>query len=140
LLDILPRLYGEVWIPPAVRAEYLAGLRPGEPNPAGLPWLVVKEAPPDPTLPRFLGAGEAAALSLALSTRARVVLLDERLGRGVALARGLPVVGTLAVLLRAKQHDLLPAVRPAVETMIAQGRRISPSLVAQVLRAAGEDQ
>jgi uncharacterized protein len=57
----------------------------------------------------------------------------------MALQRGLPVVGTLGVLLAAKQTGLLPAIQPIIDAMLAQGRRISPALRAQVLSAAGED-
>lgn len=49
------------------------------------------------------------------------------------------MVGTLTVLLRAKQQGLLPAVEPVIATMLAQGRRISPALRAHALRLAGED-
>ena len=92
----------------------------------------------DPALPSRLGPGEAAALSLAMAQNARAVLLDEAYGRRIARQHGLPVVGTLSVLLAAKQAGLLPAVRPVLGEMVRQGRRISARLQAQVLRAAGE--
>ena len=41
LLDLLPRLYGPVWIPEAVRAEYDAGRRGTEPALEALPWACV---------------------------------------------------------------------------------------------------
>lgn len=94
--------------------------------------------PVDPALPSRLGPGEAAALSLAMAQNARAVLLDEAYGRRIARQHGLPVVGTLSVLLAAKQAGLLPAVRPVLGEMVRQGRRISARLQAQVLRAAGE--
>lgn len=51
----------------------------------------------------------------------------------------LPMVGTLGVLLRAKQASLINVVAPIIGAMVAQGRYISPALQAQVLREAGED-
>ena len=95
-------------------------------------------SPLDPALPAPLGAGEAAALSLALAQKARVVLLDEAYGRRIARRLGLPIAGTLSVLLAAKTSGLLPALRPVVDDMIRQGRHISARLKAQVLQAAGE--
>ncbi|MDW8389983.1 MAG: hypothetical protein RMK84_07645 [Oscillochloridaceae bacterium] len=40
--------------------------------------------------------------------------MDDRLGRRIAAERGLPVIGTMTVLLRAKQHGLLPAFAAAL--------------------------
>lgn len=139
LLDLLSGLYREVCIPDTVRDEYVAGKSATDPELDPLPWLrIVPAVAPDPALPLQLGAGEAATLSLALSVSARAVLIDEAYGRRVARQRGLPVVGTLAILLGAKQAGLLPVIRPVVDEMIRQGRRISVRLRAQVLRAAGE--
>jgi predicted nucleic acid-binding protein len=139
LLDLLPGLYTEVWIPEAVRDEYAVGKAANDPELAPLPWLkIVAGVKIDAKLPVQLGAGEAATLSLALSANARAVLLDETYGRRVAQQRRLPIVGTLGVLLAAKQTALLPAVRPVIDEMIRQGRHISVRLRAQILRAAGE--
>ena len=137
LLDLLPSLYGTV--SHSVISEFIVGMRPGDPDLSLLPWLkIVANVPVDPTLPAQLGAGEAAALSLALARNAAAVLLDEAYGRRVARQLGLPTVGTLSVLLAAKQAGLVPAVGPLVDEMIRQGRRISARLQAEVLRAAGQ--
>jgi predicted nucleic acid-binding protein len=139
LLDLLPGLFSTVLIPEEVSQEYAAGKAPSDPNLDVQPWLkVMVGVHRDPALPAQLGEGEAAALSLALAQNARAVLLDEAFGRRIAQKWGLPVVGTLSILLAAKQAGLLPAVGPVVDRMIHQGRRISPQLRAEVLRAAGE--
>ena len=85
-----------------------------------------------------LGPGEGDAVALALGSRARAVLLDEKAGRRVAAELGLPVVGTLALLLRAKRHGLLASVAPVLEAMAVQGRYVGERLKDDVLRAAGE--
>lgn len=139
LLDLLPGLYGTVSIPDAVHSEYIAGRGSGDPDLALLPWVrIVTGVTLDPTVPAQLGAGEAAAVSLALAEHARVVLLDEAYGRRIARRLGLPVAGTLSILLAAKHVSLVPAVGPVVDEMIRQGRHFSARLKAQVLRAAGE--
>ena len=138
-LDLLPQLYGTISIPEAVRLEYQRGARPVDPDLDILPWIRgIKDVRLDPSLPKKLGAGEAGAISLAISSQARTLLLDERRGQQVAAALGLPLSGTLGVLLGAKEEGLIPAVEPAIDMMIAQGRHISLTLRAQVLRAAGE--
>ena len=140
LLDLLPRLYGPVWIPEAVRAEYDAGRRGTEPALEALPWVVLKPVCVERPALSGLGPGEGAAIALALGSRARAVLLDERAGRRVAAELGLPVVGTLALLLRAKRQGLLASVAPVLEAMAAQGRYVGARLKDDVLRAAGESE
>ncbi len=138
LLDLLPLLYGKVWVPRIVLDEYQAKAPPTEPDLAQATWLTVVDAVIiDPTLP-LLDVGEAAALSLAQTIRARLILLDERKARRIAARIGLQVAGTLAVLLRAKQQRLIAAIRPYITQMQSQGRRFHPDLIARLLEDAGE--
>jgi predicted nucleic acid-binding protein len=131
-------LYGNVWAPRIVLDEYQAKAPPTEPDLAQASWLTVVDAVSiDPTLP-MLDAGEAAALSLAQTIGARLILLDERKARWIAARRGLQVAGTLAVLLRAKQQGLIAAIRPSITHMQSQGRRFHPDLIARLLEDAGE--
>jgi predicted nucleic acid-binding protein len=139
LLDLLPTLYGSVTIAQAVDAEYARGKTATDPDLHSLRWLQIVPSPPIRTsLPQQLGLGEAVTLSLAVDLSARAVLLDEAYGRRLAQSLGLPIVGTLGVHLAAKQAGALSAVRPVIDQMILQGRRISARLRAHVLRAAGE--
>ncbi len=78
------------------------------------------------------------ALSLAQTSGARLISLDERKARRIAARIGLPVAGTLAVLLRAKQQGIIATVRPYIVQMQGQGRRFHPDLIARLLVAAGE--
>jgi hypothetical protein len=57
-----------------------------------------------------LGAGESEAMALALVLHADRVLLDELAGRKLALRLGVPVIGSVGVLLAAKRKSLIPAV------------------------------
>jgi len=141
LLDLLPQVYGNIWIPEAVRAEYAAGASATDPEIDSLPWLSLHLTAIEPGLlaVRGLGKGEAESISLAMSSGARAIILDDRLGRREAIARWLPVVGTLSVLVRAKSLGLLAEVRPVVDQMVAQGRHISARVRAEILKAAGED-
>jgi predicted nucleic acid-binding protein len=93
---------------------------------------------PDPAVPASLDAREAQAIALARTLQARLILLDERRGRAVAARLGLPVVGTLTVLIEAKLQGHVPLIAPVIDQMIAQGRRISLRLRTEVLRRAGE--
>jgi predicted nucleic acid-binding protein len=140
LLELLPKLYSEIWIPEVVRIEYQAKAQASDPQLDTLRWLVTNPVATERGLRAIhgLGIGEAATISLAIAQSARAVLLDDRLGRRIAVERGLPIVGSLGVLLRAKRAGLIPAIGPVVDLMIAQGRYISASLRSRVLRAARE--
>ena len=54
-----------------------------------------------------LGAGERAAITLALSLHADLILIDERKGSTVALGKGFEVTGTLGVLGLAARRGLV---------------------------------
>jgi uncharacterized protein len=86
-----------------------------------------------------LDLGEAEAIALAEQIGAQAVLIDESAGRAVAMNCGLTVVGTIGVLLRAKQLGLCPAIEPLL-TRLQQELNffISPALRQRVLQQANE--
>jgi len=102
-------------------------------------WLRVVEAAPDASLLGSLDAGEAAAIPLAERLGA-TLLADDASARAVALGRGLVVVGTLGVLLRAKQRGLVTAVSPTLDHMRSLGMFVSEPLRKKVLELAGESE
>lgn len=109
--DMLPRLFGEVLIPPAVLAELKD---PATPPPVRAwlatppSWLRVQalRSRPDPQL-GHLDAGEREAITLAEELRADQLLVDEIEARKEAARRKLPFLGTLGVLRRAAQLELI---------------------------------
>ena len=91
-------------------------------------------------LREHLGLGEAAAIAVALSIPGSICVLDDRLARRSALRLGLTVVGTLGLLLRAKQVGLIDAVKTRMEKLKAAGRFMTPELESKVLDLAGESE
>lgn len=138
LLDLLPQLYGSIWIAEVVRVEYQAGRTAAEADLDALPWIMVRPVAVDSVLMDLLDAGEAATIALAIAQRARIVALDEARGRRIAQGRGLATIGTLGILLRAKRAGLIDALAPVIDAMVSQGRYISLALRDRVLRDAGE--
>ena len=104
---------------------------------AAATWLVLEDALPSPELLRTLGRGEAAAIPLAERLHA-TLLCDDAAARATARRQGLHVVGTLGVLLLAKNRRLLPSVGAVIEAMRQQGCYVADALVREVLAAAGE--
>jgi predicted nucleic acid-binding protein len=133
-LDLLGVLFGTVLVPPAVAQEV-------QPRTL-LPSAVQLRIPAQPAGPRILqaslGAGESEALALAVELEADLVLLDDKAARRLAAAIGLPVSGTLGILLEAKRSGLVAAVRPLIDALRPLPFHISGSLYEAVLRKAGE--
>ncbi|NJL28499.1 MAG: DUF3368 domain-containing protein [Thermoanaerobaculia bacterium] len=75
---------------------------------------------------------------LAQETRATKLVLDDLDARRRARRLGLPVVGTVGLLLAAKLRGELPSVAIEVDRLQKLGFHASESLVAAVLDAAGE--
>jgi len=100
--DLLPKLFGRILIPGAVRRELESGgtSEPVKQFVAAAPdWIEVRSAPQVPATLAHLDSGEREALALALSVGANVVLVDERKGRQAAEEHGLQAYGTLGVIL-----------------------------------------
>jgi hypothetical protein len=85
-----------------------------------------------------LGDGESEAISLAVELGARWIVLDDRAARRLAQGLGLPVIGTLGLLLAAKRRGLLTVIRPSVDALVRQGFHIASELYERVLSDAGE--
>ncbi len=110
-IDLLPRLFGRIVVPDAVYKELS---HPSAPRmirewAAATPeWaeVVPVDAIDDAAL-QTLGAGERAAITLALSLHADLILIDERKGTNVALRKGFEVTGTLGILQLAARRKLV---------------------------------
>lgn len=140
-LSLLRDLYGAVWIPKAVEGEFLAAETPIRRQALNLaPWIQVVNVS-NPRLPlSYIGLdqGEAEVLALAVEHTARLVIIDERKGRRYAQRLGLPLTGTLGVLLLAKEKGLIPAVKPLIDDLLKSGLHLSPDVIKRVLTQAHE--
>lgn len=136
---VLPALFGEVIIPPAVVAELTNERTPQEVRTwlADKPeWLRV-QAPRD-TLPRLRGEiddGEREAIALAVELRADALLIDDRNGRRQAEALQCPALGTLGVLADAADRGFadLPA---ALDRLRSTNFRADSRLIEEILSRA----
>ena len=87
-----------------------------------------------------LDAGEAEVIVLALETEAKMLLMDERVGREVARHLGLRFTGLIGVLVEAKHNGVLSAVKPHLDALRnVAGFRIRDVLYARVLEDEGEE-
>ena len=102
-LTLFRDLYRQVLVPEAVRRELVGGgRRAGSAEDlSAAPWIQIRRLrePFRSRLPEDLHRGEAEVLALAQEVDARLVIMDDRLGRREAARRGLSVTGTVGVLL-----------------------------------------
>lgn len=142
LLELLHSMSGQVFVPQAVVAELRVGRDSGidVPDPTRIEWIQVKDPAAGPALRLVvdMGAGESAVLALALETHDAIVVLDDALARATAEHLGLPVIGTLGILVQAKMKGLVPAVRPLLDRLEALRFRVSAKTRESILKRAGE--
>ncbi|BAU12169.1 hypothetical protein LEP3755_26980 [Leptolyngbya sp. NIES-3755] len=144
-LHLLHELFGIVIIPEEVYAELTIGDHPAAQLVPELDWLEVRsliDFQSCQVLQRDfnLDLGESAAIALAEELKANQVLIDERAARRVAISRQLPVIGTIGILILAKQRGRLESVKDVLNALIEKGTRISDRLYDQALTLAQEDQ
>lgn len=75
---------------------------------------------------------------LALEMPGSIVLLDDALARRVAVAKGIPIKGTLGLLLDAKRAGQPAAVKPSLDRLQELGFRLAKETREAVLKLAGE--
>ena len=69
---------------------------------------------------------------------ADVVIIDDANAKKHARYLGLPVTGTLGVLIKANKENCIDELRPILHQMIEKGIYISQNLVELCLKQAGE--
>lgn len=141
-LSILPALVGFIIVPPSVQTELDAGIAKGLdlPKLEDLPWITIK-APISTkavSLITDLGPGESQVLMLALEMPGSIALLDDALARRIAATKGIPIKGTLGLLLDAKRAGHLDAVEPSLNMLQDLGFRLAKQTRDAVLKLAGE--
>ena len=96
-----------------------------------------------PAAPPFLvqwdlGAGETAVLSLALAQNGAVAVLDDLAARKFALTFQVPLLGTLGLLIRAKNAGLVGRIAPHIQNLESAGANLSHAVIARALLLANE--
>lgn len=142
LLPLLPQLCAELVVPSGVLAEVVVGAAAD----AGRTWLRGPGQPylrPIPVLHPALvdwsgGAGEAEVISWALANPGFIAILDDRAARTLATRHGVPVIGSLRVIVRAKELGLIPQARPVLEKLRGAGAYVSDALIDRTIQLAGE--
>jgi predicted nucleic acid-binding protein len=84
------------------------------------------------------GAGEAEVISWALQNRGFTVVLDDRRARAFARDCNVPVLGSLRIVVLAKEKGLISRAKPALERLRGAGAYVSDVLIDHAIALAGE--
>jgi len=85
-----------------------------------------------------LGAGESQVLIHGLARPGSEVVLDDLAARRCAHSLGLPMIGTLGIVVLCRHRGLISAARPVIEALCDAGLRLKPRLVDEALAKVGE--
>ena len=144
LFILKQRFAGGVLIPQAVWYEVVesgAG-RPGAKQVQAADWIQrysVRDQDYVRLLCAELDTGEAEAIVLMRQERADTVLLDEKAARRVARRLGISILGTVGLLIWARQQGLIPSLSEQLQALQDDGGfRLSQKLCLAALRQVGK--
>lgn len=126
-LDLLKDFYSVITITKEIKQEYGSEL----PD-----WIIVSKVEfleVQRTLELQIDKGESSAIALGLENKNSLLLIDERKGRRIANQLGLKIMGTLGILIKAKQAKKIKSLEEEIQKLILSGFRVSESLVKAIL-------
>lgn len=130
-LGILQEMFPDLIVTTEVAAEF------GE-----LPsWITIQEVPDKEAYKKLgeeLGKGEASSIALALKFEECLLIIDERKGRKIAEGLGIDTIGSLGILIKAKERRVIYEVKEILELIDRTDFRISQSVREAVLKQSGE--
>ncbi len=130
-LSILHELFATVLTTPEIENEY------GRPLPD---WVIIQPANQSLTeeFCQYVDRGEASAIALASEISCDYIIVDDLAARKLAKELGLPIKGTVGVLLNAKQKGIIPLFRPYFDLIQQTNFRLSRQLAEQFIKDSGE--
>jgi len=140
-LDILNKVFDDILIPNAVYNEITQKNKPytGElKNFAKDKTKEVNNKLAVELLQKDLDLGESEAIVVAKENDISDILMDEYKGRKIAKEEGLHPIGTIGVLIQAKNKNLIKTVKPELDKLIKNHIRISDNLYSTALELANE--
>ncbi|MCK6510449.1 DUF3368 domain-containing protein [Myxococcota bacterium] len=139
-LDLALLLASECWLPDAVASEILQG-PPNDPafRAVFAGWgQRASTNIPTTILEWGLGVGESSVLSLVLEHAGWIAVLDDAKARQCAKALGVPVLGTIGLILLAKKIGVVPQAAPIFREILRAGLYLEESFLRNALAQVGE--
>jgi hypothetical protein len=123
-IDLVQSLVSTLYIPEAVAVELDRGQKFFGQWREQMPFVQVLRLEPSPLLALLksgLDMGEAEAIALAVERKTELLLIDEAQGRAMARRLSIEVIGSVGLVLLAKERGLVPAVLPVLDDLRARG-------------------
>jgi predicted nucleic acid-binding protein len=97
--------------------------------------LPVVSVVPEPLVAAWdLGAGESAVLAYVLVNPGWKAVVDDGAARRCARALAIPVIGTLGIIIRARQSNLIPKAAPLLQELREAGFHLNDEVIHIALR------
>ena len=136
-LELLEELYTNLYMPQAVFDEVTQVGRPQSDKLRRFLQSRVKVV--ELNLTKLgLGLGELEAITLYKELDAEVLLIDDNRAKKYAILNDVKVIGSLGVLIKAKEESYIEQVKPLVEAIMKSEVYISDKLMLKVLELCGE--
>ena len=85
-----------------------------------------------------LGSGELAAMALYKKLHADYLLVDDKKARQIALYNKIRIIGSIGVLILAKQKKLISSIKPSLDTLHNSPIHLSQEIYNHALKITGE--
>lgn len=126
-LNLLESLFGEIFITSVVEAEYGLSL------PSWIKIEPVQDLTRQTLLEINLDKGEASSIALCLEKTDCLLVIDERKGRRIAKQLNLKIVGTLGIIIKAKENGLIGSLPDVLTELENVGFHLSKNLKEKLL-------
>lgn len=131
-LELLQKVFDKIFVTEEVAEEFNQSLPE---------WIAIKKITDQAQfnkLSKFLDKGEASAITLALEIKDSLLIIDERKGRKIAEQLGIQIIGTLRILLFAKEKNIISSVKEVITELQQSEIRFSTAIIKEILSLAGE--
>ena len=130
--DVLRKAFKNIVTTPEIQQEF------GSELPSWVEIRSVQDFTLQEAFKETVDAGEASAIALAMETSNAILIVDDLKGRKLASRMALNFMGTLGLLVKAKEYGVIPAVKPYLDRIQATDFRVSPTLVNLILEKTNE--
>lgn len=139
--NLLSELFTTVLIPEEVKDELFAGKHLFDKTRFKENFVIQPlKKPHNPLLISVLDIGEASVIQTALEQNINSVIIDEKKARKIAKnVYKLDVIGTIGLLVEAKQKGIIEDIKPLIEQLADNGYWIHHSIVSYALSLVGEN-